>query len=86
MSSLLFAVFKLSRENTQPENICEIIFEKTKGVYEKQPSKGFFKKGLVRNLAEFTSKHVPESLFLIKLNFADLQLLLKGDSSAGVLL
>ena len=51
---------------------------------QKQPSKGFFKKGLIRNFAEFTSKHVPESLFLIKLNSVDLQLLLKRDSSAGV--
>ena len=53
---------------------------------QKQPSKGFFKKGLIRNFAEFTSKHVLESLFLIKLNSIDLQLLLKGDSSAGVFL
>ena len=50
---------------------------------QKQLSKGFFKKGLVRNFAEFTSKHVLESLFLIKLNSVDRQLLLKGDSSAG---
>ena len=53
---------------------------------QKQPSKGFFKKGRIRNFAEFTSKHVLESLFLIKLNSIDLQLLLKGDSSAGVFL
>ena len=33
MSSLLFPVFKLSRENTQPENMCDIIFESTKGIY-----------------------------------------------------
>ena len=52
---------------------------------QKQPSKGFFKKGLIRNFAEFTSKHVPESLFLINLNSIDLQLLLKQDYSAGVL-
>ena len=51
---------------------------------QKQPSKGFFKK--VRNFAEFTNKPVLESLFLIKLNSIDLQLLLKGDSSAGVFL
>ena len=33
MSSLLFPVFRLSRENTQPENMYDIIFEKTEGVY-----------------------------------------------------
>ena len=37
---------------------------------QKQPSKGFFKKGVMRNFVEFTRKHVPESLFLIKLNSA----------------
>ena len=42
---------------------------------QKQPSKGFFKKGVMRNFVEFTRKHVPESLFLIKLNSVDLQLL-----------
>ena len=44
----------------------------------------FFKKVRIRNFAQFTSKHVLESLFLMKLNSIDLQLLLKGDSSAGV--
>ena len=70
-----------------PENMCDILFQKTKGGYaEKELSKGFFRKGLIRNFAEFTSKHVPESLFLVKLNSVDLQLLLKRDSSAGALL
>ena len=31
MSLLLFQVCKLSQENTQPENACDIAFEKTKG-------------------------------------------------------
>ena len=53
---------------------------------QKQRSRGFFKKGVITNFAEFTNKHVLESLFLIKLNFIDLQLLLKGGSSAGVFL
>ena len=30
LSSLLFPVYKLSRENTQPENMCDIVFEKVK--------------------------------------------------------
>ena len=29
----MFPVFKLSRENTQPENKCDIISENTKGIY-----------------------------------------------------
>ena len=43
--------------------MCDIIFENTKGILQKQPSKGFFKKGDMRNFVEFTRKHVPESLF-----------------------
>ena len=35
MSLLLFPVFKLSRENTQLENVCDIIFENTKRIYAK---------------------------------------------------
>ena len=31
LSSLLFSVYKLSWENTQPENMCDIVFEKAKG-------------------------------------------------------
>ena len=40
---------------------------------QKQPSKGFFNKGVIRNFAESTRKHVLESLFLIKflINFFD---------------
>ena len=30
MSSLLFPTYKLSRKNTQPENMCDIVFEKVK--------------------------------------------------------
>ena len=33
MSSLLFPVFRLSREKTQPENMYDIIFEKMEGIY-----------------------------------------------------
>ena len=31
MSSLLFPTYKLSRKNTQPEKMCDIVFEKAKG-------------------------------------------------------
>ena len=30
MSSLLFSAYKLNRQNSQPENVCDIIFEKAK--------------------------------------------------------
>ena len=30
MSSLISPVYKLSRENTQPENMCNNVFEKAK--------------------------------------------------------
>ena len=33
---------------------------------QKQPSKGFLKKGVMKNFVEFTRKHVPESLFFDK--------------------
>ena len=73
MSSLLFPGCKLSRENAQQENTCDIDFEKAQGcggevnktsIMQKQPSEVFFKKGFMRNLAEFTKKaSVPETLF-----------------------
>ena len=83
MSSLLFLVFRLSRENSQPENMYDIIFEKTEGVYAEATVQRVL---LKRSYQKFTSKHLLESHFLIKLNSIDLQLLLKGDSSAGVFL
>ena len=41
---------------------------------QKQPSKGFFEKGVMLNFTKFTRKHLCRDLFLIKLNSADLQL------------
>ena len=32
---------------------------------QKQPSEGFFKKGVMRNFAEFTRKHLYRNLFLV---------------------
>ena len=32
---------------------------------QKQPSKGFFKKGIMRNFAEFTKKHLYRNTFLV---------------------
>ena len=34
----MFPVFKLSPENTQPENMCDIIFKNTKGIYRSNRS------------------------------------------------
>ena len=31
LNPLLFPAYKLSRKNTQPEDMCCIVFEKTKG-------------------------------------------------------
>ena len=44
MSSLLFQVFKLSRENTQLENVRDIIFENTKGIYVEEKFRRIHKK------------------------------------------
>ena len=58
LSSLLLPVYKLSRENTQPENTCKDVFEKPKRrarkaevFMQRQPSEGFFKKGILINFA-----------------------------------
>ena len=44
----LFQVYKLRRENAKPENMCDIVFEKTKGrggaVNRSSRPKGSFKK------------------------------------------
>ena len=81
----MFAVFKLTRENTQPENMCDIISEKAKdrggtinrtSFIQKQPSERFFKKGILNNFTEFTRKDLRRNLFFlikIKLNSVDLQ-------------
>ena len=70
MSSLKFSVYKLSRENTHPGNMCDIVFKKVKVVLgvlkQKQPSKGFFKKGFMRNFPEFTKKHLCRNIFFSK--------------------
>ena len=55
----------LSRENTLQENMCDIVFEKMKGhggtervFMQTQTSEAFFKKGVLRNFAKFTRKHL----------------------------
>ena len=46
----------------------------------------FCKKGVLRNFANFTGKHLCESLFLIKLEARGLQLYLKRDPGTIVFL
>ena len=66
MSSLLFPAYNLNWKNSQPENMCDIVFEETKGhggtvnktsVYAAAAPQPFFKKYVKRNFAEFTRSH-----------------------------
>ena len=76
LSSLLFPVYKLSRENTQPENMCDIVFEKAKvhggtvnrtsDYAEAAVRSGSIKKVLWEILQKFIRKHKCQSLLLDK--------------------
>ena len=48
--------------------------------------KTFCEKGVLKNFAKFTEKHLCQSLFLIKLQGSGLQLYWKRDSGTGVFL
>ena len=87
LSLLLFLVYKLSRENTQPVNICDIVFEKAQGcagkvdktsVYAEAALRRFFKNRFMRNFAEFAKKKKKKksagTSFLVKLSSLNLQL------------
>ena len=50
------------------EHLWWLLLKTRKVFMQKQPSKGFFKKGVMRNLVEFARKHFPESPFFIKVN------------------
>ena len=77
----MFPVYKLSRENIQPETISGIVFEKVQdrggkvnrtSVYaEAAVRRVAFKKGFMRNFQEFAIKHLRRNLFFdnVKLNF-----------------
>ena len=74
MSSLLFSTYKSSWQNTQPENICDTVFQKVKGhgrtinrasVYPEAAVRRVFKKGVMRNFAQFTRKHLYCNPFLV---------------------
>ena len=80
MSLLLFPVYKLSREITQPENICDIFFKKTKGGggWDSEQNEWLSRSsrpngsmalwfwGVMRNFLKFTRKHLCWSLFFNK--------------------
>ena len=48
LSSLLLPVYKLSRENTQPENTCNNVFEKVKRHAGKVNKTSFYAEAAVR--------------------------------------
>ena len=69
----MFPVYKLSRKNTQPENLCDIVFEKAKGrdgtvnrasvKGRSSRPKGSFKKYSNKFRRIHKKTPVPESLF-----------------------
>ena len=50
LSSLLFPVYKLSRENTQSENMWDIVFERAKGRDVKINRKSVYGEAAVRKV------------------------------------
>ena len=50
------------------ERLWWLLLKTRKVFMQKQSSKGFFKKGVMRNFVEFARKHFPESPFFIKVN------------------
>ena len=73
MTSLLSPVFKLSRENTQLENVFDIAFKKAKDCGGTVNRTSVYAEAAVRRVLCY-EKYVPEFLFLIKLNPVDLYL------------
>ena len=74
LSLFLFTVYKLSQENTQLENMCNIVFEKVQGhVGKVNGADVFYAEGAIRRVLQkrfyenFPRIHkktsVPESLF-----------------------
>ena len=67
LRSLLFPVYRLSRENTQPGNTCDIVFENVKGLagtvkrtsdYAEAAPEGFYKKHVKRIFSKITRKRM----------------------------
>ena len=67
----MLPVYKSSRENTQPENVCDIVFENAEGpvwssnrvIMHKHP----YEKGVTRSFAKFARQHLWQSLFFDKI-------------------
>ena len=76
----MFQVYNLSRENNQPENMCDIVFEKqkvtvrqqTERVFMQKDSKDSFKKCYEKFRRIRKKIFVPEFLSLIVINSVDL--------------
>ena len=79
-------------ENTQLENLCDIVFEKTKvcGRTISRTSVSVeaavrrFLKSVMRNFAEFTRKHLCENLFSDKVKLCRYATLSKQVFNAGI--
>ena len=70
----MLPVYELTWENTQPQYMCDTIFEKAKDrrgkvnritsvVYAEAAFKRFLKKNAMRNFVEFKKIYVRDSLF-----------------------
>ena len=76
MISVLFPIYKLYWENTQPENMCDVVFEKTKccgGTVNRMSFyaeaavwKGSLKNGVMKNITEFTRKNLWQNVVFDK--------------------
>ena len=69
LSSFLFPVFKLSRKNTQPENMCDIIFENIEAVVQRCSVKKVFLE-ISQNSQE---KHLCQSLLFWDKSFLNVE-------------
>ena len=78
LSSFLLPVYKISRKNAQPENMCDIVFDEAKCYGRRvnrtsdhaevimQLSEVFYKKAVKRNFAKLTIKHLRRVVFFNK--------------------
>ena len=68
----MFPMYKFSREDTQPENMCDIVFEKVQvragkinltSAYAEPSVRRVLEKGFMRNFPEFTKKYICQDFF-----------------------
>ena len=71
---LLFQVYKLSRENTEPEIMCDIVFEKTKGHGGTVNRTSVYAEAAVRKYLKTSGNICAGISFLTKLNSVDMEL------------